>query len=68
MAYSVLTLLQYIIFLATRFDIYKTNFRVMWTIGTHIQCVRTLWDPIVFTQNHKNHENFSFKMQVDDLW
>jgi len=49
MAYSVLKQLQYIRFLATCFGFYKTNFRPMLTIGTYIQFVHTLWDPIVFT-------------------
>ena len=29
----------------------------MLTTGRYIQCVHTLWDPIVFTQNYNNHES-----------
>jgi hypothetical protein len=52
MAYSVLTQLQYINILATCFGFFKTIFRPMLTIGRYIQCVHTVWDPLVFTWNH----------------
>ena len=45
--YPVLSQLQYISFLATCFGLYKTIFMPMITIGRYIQCVHTLWDPIV---------------------
>ena len=44
---SVLAQHQYIRFLATCFGFYQTTFRPVLTIGKHIQCVHTLWDPIV---------------------
>jgi len=47
--YPVLTQYQYISSLATYFGFYKTIFRSVLTTGRYIQCVRTLWDPIVFT-------------------
>jgi len=49
MVYSVFTQLQYISFLATCLSFYKTIFRLMLNIGRYVQCVHTLWDPIVFT-------------------
>ena len=39
--------LQYIRFVATGFGFYKTIFRLMLTTGRYIQCVHTLWGPIV---------------------
>ena len=48
MVYSVLTQLQYISFLATCFGFYKTNLRPLLTVGSYIQCVHTLWDPMVY--------------------
>jgi len=47
--YSVLTQLQYIRLVATYFVFYKIIFRPVLNIGRYIQCVHTLWDPIVFT-------------------
>ena len=44
MAYSVLTHHQ----LAAFFGFYKTIFRPMLTTGRYIQCLHTLWDPIVY--------------------
>jgi hypothetical protein len=49
MVYSVLTQQQYISFLATCFGFYKTIFRPLLTTGRYIQCVHTVWDPILCT-------------------
>jgi len=35
--------------LATCYGFYKTIFRTVVTAERYIQCVHTLWDPIVFT-------------------
>jgi len=57
--------MQYISIWATYFGIFtKTIFRPVLTIGRYIQCAHTLWDPIVFTYNHNNHEGFLLRMQV----
>jgi len=48
MVYSILTQHQYISFLATCFGFFRTIFRQMLTTGRYIQCVHTLWEPIVF--------------------
>jgi hypothetical protein len=61
MVYSVLTQLSYSSFLATCFGFYKIIFRPVLTIRRYIQCVHTLWDPLVFTSNHNNHGNFYYK-------
>ena len=63
MFYTVFTQLQFVSSLATFTGFfYKTSFMTSLTIGRYIQCMHTLWNPIVITQNHNNRENF-FKMQ-----
>ena len=58
MLQSALTQLHYVTSFNTCFGFfYKTIFRPSLTAQSYTQCVHTLCDPCVFTQNHNNREN-----------